>query len=227
MSDSLPILLLPGLGLDERLFATQQAEFPDIRVPAWIKPRRFETLPAYARRMADAVNPGGPCYVGGLSFGGMVALEVSRHLDCRGVFLISSIRSRDELPSWARFLAPWAWILPPGTDRLAAAAGTVALWTVGPVLPSRWKRFGAHLSKVRSPWMPWACRAVVRWNPVVPFPSPVHQIHGELDPVLPASLTTPDQIVSRGGHLLPLSHPFAVNAFLRERLERCDGPERA
>jgi pimeloyl-ACP methyl ester carboxylesterase len=219
MSPSPPIILLPGIGLDDRLYATQRAEFPQIVVPDWLPPRFRESLPDYARRMAEAVDPAGPCYVGGLSFGGMVALEMSRHLDCRGCFLISSILSRDELPKWAKFLAPWAWMLPPRCDLLGAVAGTAILWTAGGLLPKRWKQFCTHLSKTRSPMLPWACRAVVRWTPSEPFRCPIYRIHGENDPILPYRGAGADHLVPRGGHLLPLSHPFVVSEFLRRGLE--------
>lgn len=212
------MILLPGIGLDERLYAPQMTAFREIRVPAWLRPRYFESLPSYAKRMADAVNPDGPCYVGGMSFGGMVALEMTRHLDCRGCFLISTVRSRDELPYWARFLAPWAWVLPPRADLLGVAAGTLGLWTVGRFLPVRWRQFLIHLSKTRAPIMPWACRAAVKWRPTEAYPCPIYQLHGDADPILPHHHTRADQIVPRGGHLLPLTHPLVVNQFLRERI---------
>jgi len=213
------MILLPGIGLDARLFATQSVAMPEIRVPQWLQPGYFESLPAYAKRMAQAVDPGGPCYVGGMSFGGMVALEMSRHLDCRGCFLISSIRSREELPYWAKFLAPWAWALPPRADLIAAAGGTALLWTVGRVLPPRWKLFCVHLSKTRAPILPWACRVAVKWKPTEPVRCPIYQLHGDGDPILPHQFTQPSQLVPRGGHLLPLTHPFVVNEFLRRGLQ--------
>lgn len=214
-SEPIPIILLPGLGLDERLFSTQKIEFPGVQVPAWLRPRWFESLPAYAERMARAVNPGGPCYVGGMSFGGMVALEMSRHLDCRGCFLISSLRSPRELPGWAKFLAPWAWILPPRSDLLLAGAGAATLWTVGRVFPPRWQQFCLHLSRIRAPLMPWALRAVVSWKPST-ISCPVFQIHGDRDPIFPHGSPHSGVVVPRGGHLLPLSHPFAISDLLRQ-----------
>ncbi len=215
MSEALPIILLPGLGLDERLFATQQSDLPNIQVPQWIRPGYWESLPEYARRLARSVDPGGPCYVGGMSFGGMVALEMSRHLDCRGCFLISSIRSREELPPWARILAPGVWLLPPRCDLIGAALGALLLWTVARSFPPRWRQFCVHLSKIRAPLMPWACRAAVRWKPTQPFPCPIYQIHGDHDPILPHQATRPDQLIPRGGHLLPLTHPFVITEFLQ------------
>lgn len=218
MTDTPPIFLLPGLGLDERLYAMQRVEFPNLRVPAWLAPQFRENLADYARRMAAAIDPGRPCFVGGMSFGGMVALEMSRHLDCRGCFLISSIRSSAELPFWAKFLGPWAWVLPPRSDLIAAASATVVQWTLGRFFPPSWKQFCTHLRKTRAPMMPWACRAAVGWKPG-PVRCPVFQIHGDRDSVLPHRHTHPDLVISRGGHLLPLTHPFAVNDLLRRGIE--------
>lgn len=220
MPDNLPIILLPGIGLDERLYAAQTIAISSVTVPDWLKPTYFESLPHYAKRMAEIVDPKGPCYVGGVSLGGMIALEMSRHLDCRGVFLISSIRSRDELPYWARFLAPWAWVLPPRADLIASAAGTSILWTVGRFLPARWRLFCIHLSKTRATILPWACRAAVKWKPTEPYAAPVYHLHGDHDPIFPHHYTQVTQLVPRGGHLLPLTHPFVVNEFLRRGMEQ-------
>src|SRR5205807_1282131 len=72
MSEDLPILLLSGMGADERLFAPQRAAFPNLRVPAWIDPVPSESLRSYAARLGRRVDLGRPCLVGGASFGGIV-----------------------------------------------------------------------------------------------------------------------------------------------------------
>ena len=66
----LRLILLPGMGGDARMFRPQLAALANATVPAWIEPQRGETLVAFAARMARAVDPGGPCFVGGSSFGG-------------------------------------------------------------------------------------------------------------------------------------------------------------
>jgi hypothetical protein len=39
-----PLILLPGMAADGRLFRHQRAALPCIRTPAWIKPRDREPL---------------------------------------------------------------------------------------------------------------------------------------------------------------------------------------
>src|SRR5262245_12121006 len=146
----LPLILLPGIGTDARLFALQKMAFPQLVVPEWIEPRWNESLPDYAQRMAAEIDPGGPCYIGGVSFGGMIALEMTKHLPARACFLISTIRSARELPFWARLLAPSAWLMPPFSDRIIALLGTTILYTMGPFLSASAKTRCQHLSKTRS-----------------------------------------------------------------------------
>ncbi len=222
---SLPLILLPGLGTDERLFAMQRTAFPEIIVPPWLTPGMRETIPQYAARMAAAVNPGGPCLVGGMSFGGVIALEMTRHLDARGCLLISTIRSAAELPPWARWLGPWAWLLPPRTDLLLAFTGTALLYTIGRVLPRSGRQFCTHLSKTRCSILPWACRTLVKWRPLGDWPCPVQHLHGDSDPILSHQRTQPTQLVPHAGHVLPLTHPFVVNRFLQDALTSLSQPE--
>ncbi len=168
--------------------------------------------------MAESLEVRGPCIVGGVSFGGFVALEMTRHLDARGCILISSLRGPQELPRWARVAGPAAWLLPPRADRWLSLGGWLMLKTLGPVLPQRLRGVCTHLSKTRAPLLAWAARAIVRWQADAVWPCPIWQIHGDADPLFPHRCTTPDQLIPRGGHLLTLTHPFAVSAFLGQCL---------
>jgi pimeloyl-ACP methyl ester carboxylesterase len=217
----LPLLLLPGVGTDARLFTLQRMEFPQLVVPEWIPPRRGESLDHYAGRLAQAINPRRPCVVGGVSFGGMVALELTRHLPAAGCAVIASVRSASELPLTLRCLGPLAYVLPERTDWLVASCGKLLKHTVGRWLPPRGRMLCDHLSRVRSHLVPWAWRAALQWRPRGDWPCPVYHLHGDADPIFPARRTTPSRIVPGGGHLLPVTHPFVVNEFLRDCLQAC------
>src|SRR5207237_7796437 len=88
-------------------FAPQREAFANLMVPKWIPPQSNESLAGYAARLArqvDIAGKLGPCFIGGASFGGFVALEMARHLDAKACFLIGSVRSPDQLPLRIRAL---------------------------------------------------------------------------------------------------------------------------
>jgi len=168
------------------------------------------------------MDPGRPCFVGGASFGGMVALEMASCLQTMGRFLISSLRSPLELPWRWRMLWPIGKL---GPDFLGLSAD-IGARVAAPALPRDTVRRLGHLARPEAKFLRWACCAVLNWRPVPAAPaSPLYQIHGESDRTLPAELTRPDVIVPAGGHLLPITHPEVVNEFLRTGMARAkNGP---
>src|SRR5687768_5136322 len=106
MPSPLPLILFSGMGADDRMFAKQRPAFPQLRVPHWLPPKRYETLKQYAHRLAAEIGPDQPCYIGGASFGAFLALEMLPFVDARGCFLIGAVRSPAEYPLWIRLLRP-------------------------------------------------------------------------------------------------------------------------
>jgi pimeloyl-ACP methyl ester carboxylesterase len=72
-----PLLLLPGLQADERLFAPQVRDLADVALPKVADLTTADTIGALAAS-AIAAMPMGRFAVAGLSMGGYVALEVMR-----------------------------------------------------------------------------------------------------------------------------------------------------
>lgn len=205
-----PLFLFPGMGADARMFAPIRSALPQLVTPDWIAPQRSESLVSYARRLADTIDPGRPCFVGGASFGGVIALEMSVALQARACFLIGSMRSPRGLPWKLKGLRPLApltgllrltaWYLPP----LAGAA-------FGPQA----RGVAQQLVDADAHFLRWAAGAILKWKP-----SPevddirVFQIHGGRDRVLPARLAQPDHVISNAGHVLSVTHPAATAEFL-------------
>jgi pimeloyl-ACP methyl ester carboxylesterase len=106
--EQIPLILLSGMGADERILEPQIEKFPRLIVPKWIDPLPNESIPSYARRFAERIDPTRPCFIGGASFGGFVAVEMARHLDAKACFLIGSVKSADDLPLRVRILRPAA-----------------------------------------------------------------------------------------------------------------------
>ena len=227
MSSQPTLVFVSGLGADGRLFNPQRALPWPIKVVEWIEPLRRETLASYAERLIEQVKVEPPFFLGGVSMGGMIALEMSRWMQPEAVFLIASARSGRALrPIWrmaglAIGGAPlWAG-LPP------AIAKPVAQFLARTTLPSRDQLTPEQLETCvqmaadASPrFVKWGCRAAVTW-PGVDLPRvAVHHIHGDQDRMMPLRRVKPDHIVRGGGHLINLTHAPEVNAYLAEKIEK-------
>lgn len=226
--ESVRVVLLPGLGTDGRMFDPQRAVFPRLQTPTWIVHCEAESLADYARRMASAVKAHGHFYLGGASFGGMVALEMARHLRPEAVFLIGSCRSGQQVPWYLRCWEPAGRLIPDAAVHLVRRM-PVRIWAM--LLqadPRRADLVREIMSNASIPFFRWAQRAMARWKGAPRLASPVHQIHGRLERILPVQRVRPDFVVAGAGHLLSMSHPGEVNAFIRARVHESSGhPRRA
>lgn len=218
----IPLILLPGMGARAEIYAAQFAEFPELIVPAWLPPLAREPLPEYARRMALAVNPAVPCIIGGTSFGGFVAVEMRRHLDCRGCILISSVRSPHDLPRRVRLLQNVAPLFAPWACRLAVASAPLASRILKPVLSAAATRFLRQVATADATFLRWATWATLHWRESATDRDradshlcPIRLIHGARDRILPTHRVHANELVPGAGHLLVLTHTERVNSFIR------------
>ena len=211
-----PLILFPGMGADARMFAPLRSALPQLVTPNWVEPEKNESLVEYARRLAKVVDPGQPCFVGGASFGGVVALEVAAVLpSARACFLIGSVRSSRARP-WRlgllRPVTPFIGVLPYLSPTLVTLLGHWLRPATRGVL--------MQLADTDARFLRWAAGAILTWTP-----SPetdrvrVCHIHGERDLVFPSRLAQADELVTGAGHLVSITHPAAVAEFLRARME--------
>ena len=208
------------MGADERLLAPQRALHADIEVPRWITPlHEDEPLASYAKRFAATLDTFRPFHLGGISFGGMLAQEVARHVNAERLFLLSTCTSRHGIPHGLRLAGDF--ILPclvtPILNPLKA-------------LPSRIRSLGpSHLlacnrlvqEMVRdcpAEVVRWSLKALLGWDGHHdPLPPVVH-VKGERDALLPPYLCRPTHVVRGAGHLMSMTHAPEVNAILAEYL---------
>lgn len=215
MADAKPLILLPGMMADHRLLAEQQAAFPNLIIPPWPEHHPSDTIASFAEKIADPLRPIGPCVVGGVSFGGIVALELARHLNSPGCILISSISSPREMPFRFRILRPIGFLPEP--------AFNATTFAITRLFRSSMRRGVKRRSDqmLASPFFSWATRAILRWKGCDPA-IPIAQIHGDSDLTFPIGLTQPDHVVKGAGHMLVATHSDIVNEFIKQFVASCE-----
>jgi hypothetical protein len=212
--DTLPVYCLSGLGADQRVF--EHLVLPGctlIPVP-WLDALPHESIGHYAERMAAGI-PGGRCVVMGLSFGGIMAVEIGKLLPGARLWLISTVKIRSELPFYMRFgkylplhkpflyLNPHHWM------------GAIENYNLSVENEEERRMVADYRNSVSNRYLRWALNAIVNWENVEP-PFNAFQVHGGSDRIFPARRVHADVVVPGAGHFLVHNRAAVVSRLLLE-----------
>ncbi|TWT50576.1 hypothetical protein Pla22_33190 [Rubripirellula amarantea] len=217
-----PLILFSGMGADASVFLPQTVAFPNLIVPEWVVPNDGDDLRSYCVRIADALAVDRPCIVGGASFGGIVALEMTRHINAMACILIGSIRGPHQLPQRIRILRPFSAALnitPLTLLQKSAALSAVAARSAG---AKHLAGITRQFSRADADVLRWSARQILSWDSSYEDVD-VRHIHGDRDNVFPISCVEPDEVVAGGGHVISMTHGSQVNEFLRKHISQITG----
>lgn len=83
--------------MDFRIFEKLELDFP-FEIIKWIPPEKDEPLADYILRFSKKIDTSAPFSLIGVSFGGMVAIELNKIIKPEQTIIISSAASKYELP---------------------------------------------------------------------------------------------------------------------------------
>jgi pimeloyl-ACP methyl ester carboxylesterase len=209
------IYCISGLGADERAFSRLEIEGYKIICLPWLTPEPKETIADYAKRMSERITEQNPVLVG-LSFGGMMSIEIAKHLPVEKIILISSIKSMKELPAWMKTagrlrlnrifpMRPYKFIEPIQNRNL------------GIKTPEDLELVRSYRRNVPQVYLEWAINQVLNWRNNW-HPSKIFHIHGDADRLFPIHKVSPTHTIPGGGHFMVMNRAAEVNAALREIL---------
>ena len=210
--------LLSGLGTDGTVFQYLDFEGVEVEYMEWLPPLPKETLPAYAKRMTQKITTPHPILVG-LSFGGMVAMEIAKQIPVKKLILISSAKERKELPWFYRFSAKLKLqkILP---YTLIKRTNGFTYWLFGATSAHEKALLKEIFRKTPTTFLKWAINAILTWKNTEIYTHILH-IHGDKDRILPYKNVKDTLCITGGGHsmivnkaheITPLINKFLNNA---------------
>lgn len=206
--------LIPGLGADERVFQRLQPllQGSTCLLP-WLRPEPAETLPHYAARMAAAIPESAEGLLVGVSFGGVVALEINRLRPRLRTVLISSIPDASCLPPLLRVVRASGLyrVFPPQWLKLFPRAGQ---WYFGVQNGAEYQLFKQILQDMEPVYTRWAVASLLQWDSTSVGRS--IQILGTHDRVFPPGPTPVEYLIPGGGHFMVLSHAPEISRILNK-----------
>lgn len=213
------LILFSGLGADGRLFRELRCPGLSLVTPPHIDPEEGESLPAYARRLADRLGIGAADAVGGASFGGFIAAEIAAQRPCAGLVLIGSALSPRGIPAALSIVAKLSNRVSDVALRKAFQVDPSLVSLVEPLPQPHRELLMDMFRNASMALLRRGANMIFHWKGVKKPPCPVHRIHGAKDRVICARPAEVDEMVKGGGHLLTFSHPERVSRFIVTRLE--------
>jgi len=209
------IYCISGLGADHRSFSNLKQEGYEFVFLPWLTPNPKETLTEYATRMSKSITTENPILMG-LSFGGMMSIEIAKLIPVEKVILISSIKSASELPRWLKIIAGLRLnkILPMRSFKIIEPIQHRVIGISTPEEIALVRSFRKNAPQV---YMDWAINQAIKWRNDWQPPAVFH-IHGDADRVFPIKYVTPTYIIKDGGHFMIINKAAEVNAILKDIL---------
>ena len=209
---------VPGLAASKEIFKNirlPEDQF-EIHILEWLIPEKDESISAYAQRMAAHVNHPNPVLLG-VSFGGVVAQEMSAFLNLKKLIIVSSVKTRNELPKRLKAirktgiykLVPTGWAL---------SVKDLTKFAIGPRSRKRLKLYQEYLWMRDKVYLDWAIKQMVCWDREKPLTDIIH-IHGDADIVFPIKNIEATHVIPQGTHIMILNKGSKVSKLLENILK--------
>ncbi len=201
------IYIFTGLGADERVFhKINFANYNAIHIK-WITPLQNESIEAYALRLTEQITTNNPILVG-LSFGGMMAVEVAKHIATEKIVLISSSKNKNEIPFYYK-LAGKIKLHKIIRARFLVKANKITNKVFSVRTSEDKKIISSMMGASDVNFLNWAIDKIVNLKNEVVHKNLIH-IHGTADRILPMAFVKADIVIKGGTHLMIMNRADEV-----------------
>ena len=209
------IYCISGFAADERVFAHLNFGENVFHFIPWKIPQSHESIGSYAHRMRQEILDPNPVLVG-LSFGGMMSIEIAKEMPVEKIILISSISTHHEMPLYMKVagklrlnhlfpLRPYSFLEP------------LENYNLGAQTPEEKQLLREYRKNLNFQYSDWAIARVLNWKNDW-YPQNLIHIHGSKDHIFPVKNVKADYIIKDGGHLMLMNKSGEVNEILKKVL---------
>lgn len=209
------IYCISGLGADERIFANLRLnDYQLVHIP-WTRPEKNDTIQRYAMRLSESIKEDNAIMMG-VSFGGMLGIEIARHRSLQKLILVSSIKSFSEMPRWMRVAGQLKLnhLLPTRSFKFTERIDNKRL---GITTAEEIEMVRSYRQTADRKSLDWGINQILNWKNNW-IPENIIHIHGEYDKVFPIRHIKAAHIVKGATHMMIYNRADEVSKYLLDNL---------
>jgi len=209
---------ISGLGADKRIFSKLKLdEKINIIHLDWITPVKNESLSVYAERLSKVIDKAQPFALVGVSFGGMIAVEIAKVLKPTTTIIISSTMLSIHLPPLYRFAGSLGLLNIIPAKLLKSSNKLTQNYYFGTRSGSE-KTLLSKIIKDTDPiFLKWAIGSILSWQNKIK-PERIFHIHGTNDKILYSKKATPDFVIKNGTHFMVYQNAVEISGIINKLL---------
>ena len=209
------IYIISGLGADKRMFQNFSFEGYNVIHIDWIFPLENENLQNYALRISENIKDENSILIG-LSFGGILSVEISKIKKFKKVFLLSSAKTKFEIPFYYRVLGKLNLlkIIP---NSILKRVNYLTYLVFGAKTNFEKNLLKDIIKNTDKHFLKWALHQIMNWKNENYSENIVH-IQGDSDLILPHNFIKYDYLIKGGTHFMTLNQSKEIETIIIENL---------
>lgn len=209
-----------GIASDERIFRYQMTSVENAVYLAFPKHDKYDTMETYAQKFIPFIDTSKPFNIVANSMGGIMTMELIKHVQPQKVVLISSIKSRKEMPFMLKQMKFT------NMHKLLPGKGFISAIQFGSLFKREvlkepaMRNLAVSMAKSNDPgFLYWCVNAIVKWNGADDYRKDIIHIHGTKDEMFPMRNIKNVIAVKGGSHTMILNRHHEVTNLLKESLK--------
>jgi pimeloyl-ACP methyl ester carboxylesterase len=210
-----PIYCISGLGADEKIFANLDIKGYELKYIPWIRPHKKESIEGYAKRMSEYIKEDSAVLLG-VSFGGMMGIEIAKQIPLRKLIIVSSIKSGSELPRWMKAAGTLKLdkLVPTSIHKYTETIGNSRLGVSNKEEKEMVRAYRRNADLV---FVDWAITQILNWKNNWQ-PDNIFHIHGDRDKIFPVKKINPTFIIKDGTHMIIYNRAGEISEYIQKEL---------
>jgi pimeloyl-ACP methyl ester carboxylesterase len=193
--------MMPGMAAEPTIF--NRIKLPEdqfqIHWLEWMIPTENESLESYAKRMIAKIENDNIVLLG-VSFGGVLVQEMSKYMNLRKLIVVSSVKSKYELPKRmkvAKFMKAYKF----APTQLLSNLDVLKKYAFNETIAKRIDLYKTYMAVNDKRYLDWALKQMLCWEQEEPITGAIY-IHGDKDAVFTHSCDGECFVIKGGTHIM-------------------------